>query len=285
MKKRKGLKVFVIVLSVLVLAAAVITVPAKLMPTVKSSLSFTLKGENAPKLAAHRGLSALYPQNTVPAIEKAAENGFWGFEIDVHTTRDGEWVVIHNDTVDDMTDGSGEVSSFTLEEIKKLSIDSGNGIENYPGLKIPTLKEALAVCETSDIVPIIEVKKCDTQYFPELAGLLRNEKLDKKAVIISFEAEYLEKLRSLLPDTEMMLLVHTPTKENIDFCLKNGNTGIDYNHKDLYKSLGALRYAKENGVKIGAWTVDNPLYADFAVRFGAELITTNKILPSSGANE
>lgn len=279
MKKKKGLKVFVIVLAVILAAVAVITVPAKLMPTVKSSLSFTLQGENAPKIVAHRGLSALYPQNTVPAVEKAAENGFWGFEIDIHTTKDGEWVVIHNDTVDDMTDGSGEVSSFTLEEIKKLSIDNGNGIKNYPDLKIPTLKEAIAVCKTSDIVPIIEVKNCDTDRFPALAELLESEKLDKKAVIISFDAGYLEKLRPLLPETEMMLLVHNVTKENIDFCLKNGNTGIDYNHKDLYRSLGALRYARENGVKIGAWTVDNPLYADFTVWFGAELITTNKILP------
>ncbi|MGN1194218.1 MAG: glycerophosphodiester phosphodiesterase [Acutalibacteraceae bacterium] len=279
MKKRKGLKVFVIIVAVTVALVAVIAVPSKLMPTVKSSMSFTLKGENAPKLAAHRGLSSLYPQNTLPAIEKAAEYGFWGFEIDIHTTKDGEWVVIHNDTVDAMTDSEGDVSSFTLEEIKKLSIDSGNGIKNYTDLKIPTLKEALAVCENSEIVPIIEVKECDTKYFPDLAKLLKDEKLDKKAVIISFEAEYLEELRKLLAETEMMLLVHTPTKENIDFCLENGNTGIDYNHKNLYKSLSALKYARENGVKIGAWTVDNPLYADFAVRFGAELITTNKILP------
>lgn len=279
MKNKKSLKVFIIILSVIILSLAVISVPSKLMPTVKSSMSFTLKGENAPKLAAHRGLSSLYPQNTVPAIEQAAEYGFWGFEIDIHTTKDGEWVVIHNDTVDDMTDGTGAVSSFTLGEIKKLSIDNGNGIKDYPDLRIPTLKEALAVCESNDIVPIIEVKECDTQYFPVLAKLLKTEKLDKKAVIISFEKEYLEKLRPLLPETEMMFLVHAPTKENIDFCLKNGNTGIDYNHKDLYKSISALRYAKENGVKIGAWTVDNPLYADFAVHFGAELITTNKILP------
>ncbi|MGN1443802.1 MAG: glycerophosphodiester phosphodiesterase [Acutalibacteraceae bacterium] len=279
MKKRKGLKIFLIILSVIVLILAVITVPAKLMPTVKSSMSFTLKSENAPKIAAHRGLSSLYPQNTVPAVEKAAEYGFRGFEIDIHTTKDGEWVVIHNDTVDDMTDGTGDVSSFTLEEIKKLSIDNGNGIKEYPNLRIPTLKEVLAVCENSNIVPIIEVKECDTQYFPDLAKLLKTEKLDQKAVIISFEKEYLETLRPLLPDTEMMLLVHTPTKESIDFCLKNGNTGIDYNYKNLYKSISALRYAKENGVKIGAWTIDNPLYADFAVRFGAELITTNKILP------
>lgn len=279
MKKKKSLKVFVIVLAVIAALIAVITVPSKLMPTVNSSLSFTLKSENAPKSAAHRGLSALYPQNTVPAIEKAAEYGFWGFEIDIHTTRDGEWVVIHNDTVDAMTDSEGEVSSFTLDEIKEMTIDSGNGIKNYPELKIPTLKEALAVCENSDIVPIIEIKNCDTKYFPDLVKLLKNEKLDKKAVIISFEREYLEALRKLLPETEMMLLVHAPTKEDIDFCLKSGNTGIDYNHKDLYKSIGALKYAKENGVKIGAWTVDNPLYADFAVWFGAELITTNKILP------
>jgi len=154
---KKAKKIFA---AILIIAAilAIIIVPQHISKTVSSDLSISKRTDNEPLYVAHRGLSALYPQNTVPAFQAAGENGYYAFECDVHTTSDGEWVVIHNDTVDDMTDGEGEVESFTLDEIKKLNIDNGNGIKNHNGLKMPTLEETLAVCDNSDIVPIIELK-------------------------------------------------------------------------------------------------------------------------------
>jgi glycerophosphoryl diester phosphodiesterase len=247
-----------------------------------SSLMISSHTASAPRLIAHRGLSSLYPENTLPAFEGAKEYGFDGFEFDVHTTKDGEWVVIHDDEVDHMTDGTGRVDSFTLEEILRLNIDNGNHIEEQ-GMKsvrltIPTLSQTLDVCKDSDIVPVIEIKGCDVQYLPSLKQTLDEYGLSERAVIISFEEEYLEEYRKLDSDIEMLYLANTLTKEDVDWCIAN-DFGINYNCWLLYKNFSAVRYAEKNGVKIGAWTVDNTVFADVMVLFGAGYLTTNKILP------
>lgn len=104
-----------------------------------------------PLLIAHRGGSALAPENTLTAFRRALE--WWGadvLEIDVHPTRDGEVVVIHDATVDRTTDGSGAVAGRTLAELRRL--DAGHrftpdGGRTFPfrgrGIAVPTLAEVL----------------------------------------------------------------------------------------------------------------------------------------------
>ncbi|MCM1545080.1 MAG: hypothetical protein NC110_07270 [Ruminococcus sp.] len=276
--KKKSKKVLAVLL-VIVAVIAVVAIPQRISKTVTSSLSISSLTKNEPLYAAHRGLSALHPQNTVPAFEAAVEAGFYAFECDVHTTSDGEWVVIHNDTVDAMTDGEGEVESFSLEEIRKLKIDSGNGIENYTDLKVPTLEETLSVCDGNDIVPIIELKKCDVKYFPSFLEALEKHDLLKKVVIISFTFDYLTELQKLNPDLKMMYLIKTPTKETVDMCVEHGNMGIDFYGTNLIACTGAIKYAKEKGLEVGAWTIDNTLSMDVLRMAGIDLITTNRIIP------
>ena len=75
---------------------------------------------SSPALVAHRGGSAEAPENTLAAFKMANENGATGVEFDVDFTKDGKAVVIHDSTVDRTTDGSGLVSEFTFDEIRKL---------------------------------------------------------------------------------------------------------------------------------------------------------------------
>lgn len=273
-KIRKTLRRLVVLI---ILALLIIVVP-KLPETLSSSYMISMHTDSAPKLIAHRGLSSLYPQNTIPAFDGAAEYGFEAYELDVHTTKDGEWVVIHNDTVDDMTDGTGEVKSFTLREITELKIDNGNHIEDFENIGVPTLRESLDVCKRTGIVPVIEIKNCDTAYLPSLKAIVDSYGLSDKAAIISFTKEYLEKYREIDKDIEILYLSHVPTKDDIDWCAEN-NFGVNFNHKNLYKCFSAIKYAKEKDLTIAAWTVDNNVYADIMVLIGADYITTNKILP------
>ncbi|MGN0468386.1 MAG: glycerophosphodiester phosphodiesterase [Acutalibacteraceae bacterium] len=221
----------------------------------------------------------MYPQNSVKAFEEAAKAGFYAFECDVHTTSDGEWIVIHDDTVDKMTNGSGNVEDFTFEEIRKLRLDGGNGIENYPDLQIPTLEETLAVCDKYDIVPIIELKKLDEKYLPDFVKALKEHKLLDKAIVISFNFDYLKALREIDSSIEMMYLVKKFDKATVDMCAENGNIGIDFKCQDYIFSISAFNYAKEKGLKLGAWTVDNTIYSDVMRAAGVDLITTNRIIP------
>lgn len=278
MKKKSKLKTALIILIVIILALVLIIVPCDRATTVSDGFSLSAHFSSAPLLVAHRGFSSLFPENTLPAFEGAAKAGFDGYEFDIHTTKDGEWVVIHDDTVDKMTDGTGEVDSFTFEEIRSLKIDGGNGTESYPDLKVPTLGEALALCSEYDIFPVIEIKKCDMQYLPDLKSFLDENGLSDKAVIISFTAEYLEAYRELDKDVQIYWLSNDFTKEDVDWCIEN-NFGINFNHLLLYRYADAVLYAKKQGVEIAAWTVDNTVFKDVMVLFGADVITTNKITP------
>ncbi len=279
MKNKKGLKIALITLSVIILIFVGIVTSHRIIPTIPSSLSISQHSENPPKLIAHRGFSGVYPQNTIPAFEGAAEADFWGMECDIHTTKDGKWVVIHDDEISNLTNGEGLVKDFTLDELRDIQMDSGNGIKKYGTLPIPTLEEYLQVCvNDGEIIPVIEIKNCDPKYLPSLKRIVSEFNLSEKAVFISFNADFLKEYRQLDKDATILYLSSVPTKEDIDFCIEQ-NFGINYHFKSLIKCASAIKYAREKGVPIGAWTVDNTIYADVMALFGAEFITTNKITP------
>ena len=89
---------------------------------------------------AHRGFSGEYPENTMLAFQKAVEAGCDGIELDVHLTKDGEIVVIHDETVDRTTDGRGAVKDYTLSELRRLDA-SGRFTGLFGVQHIPTLRE------------------------------------------------------------------------------------------------------------------------------------------------
>lgn len=278
LKKYKRLRDFtIIVLVIAVLAVIFYVVPVK-AETINSTILLSSYTQSDMKFIAHRGLSSLYPENTIPAFEGAAECGFEAFELDVHTTKDGEWVVIHDEIVDHMTDGQGAVKDLTLKELSKLRIDSGKHIEDFDNLGIPTLRETLDICKEMGIVPVIEFKGGDLKYLPDLKALLDEYKLSDDAAIISFYKDYLEEYRKLDSEIEMLYLAVAPTKEEIDWCAEN-NFGINFNCYCLYKSFPAVMYAKEKGITMGAWTVDIPIIADVMALLGVDYLTTNKIIP------
>ena len=112
-----------------------------------------------PKYVAHRGLSLHAPENTIPAFELAGKSGFWGIECDTYCTTNGRWIVHHDRTVDRMTNGTGRTKDFSYEEIRKLHIVAGNGIDAYSNLQIPTLEEVLSVCLSYGMHAFIEIEE------------------------------------------------------------------------------------------------------------------------------
>ncbi|MBR5438519.1 MAG: hypothetical protein IKV21_06340 [Clostridia bacterium] len=284
-KTKKILKRVLISLTVIILLLVLIFVPCKVATTVSDGLSLSSHFKDAPLLVAHRGFSSVAPENTTTAFYDACEAGFDGYEFDIHTTKDGKWVVIHDDAVDKMTDGTGNVEDLTFEEIRRLKVDGGNGNEDFEYLAekpiVPTLEEALEYAQEYDIVPVIEIKKCDTALLPTLKECLDKTGLSEKAIIISFNSEYMELYREIDPDIQMQFLVNSKlTKEDVDWCIRN-NFGIDFNHLFLILYPDVLKYARDNGVKLSAWTVDNTVFKDVMVLFGVDSITTNKIKPLS----
>ena len=94
------------------------------------------------KIFAHRGSKGTHPENTLASFKEAVRVGSDGIELDVHLTKDGHLVVIHDETVDRTTNGTGEIRNLTLAEIKEL--DAGSWVNaTFAGEKIPTLEEVL----------------------------------------------------------------------------------------------------------------------------------------------
>ncbi len=94
------------------------------------------------KIFAHRGSKGTHPENTLASFKEAVRVGSDGIELDVHLTKDGQLVVIHDETVDRTTNGTGEIRNLTLAEIKAM--DAGSWFKNdFAGEKIPTLDEVL----------------------------------------------------------------------------------------------------------------------------------------------
>ena len=89
---------------------------------------------------AHRGYSNYAPENSLPAFELAGKIGFWGIETDICETSDGQFVCMHDDTLDRTTNGSGAISDYTLDDLSQFQIDYGNYLDTNENLKYLLLK-------------------------------------------------------------------------------------------------------------------------------------------------
>ena len=129
--------------------------------------------EHPVKIIAHRGVNKFAPENTIPSIELAIEMGLDYVEIDVRTTEDGQMILMHDDTVDDTTDGTGRVKDLTAEEIKALDAGSWFAPE-FAGTEVPFLEEAFAVMR-GRIGAYVDVKDAEPPALVEairLGGML-----------------------------------------------------------------------------------------------------------------
>ena len=139
---------------------------------------------------AHRGASALAPENTIEAFRLAVEDGAGGLELDVHMTRDGHIVVIHDATVDRTTNGSGAVSEMTLHELRGFDAGysfSPDGGPTRPyrgrGVRVPTLGEILT--EFPGVAVNIEIKASTPGIEETVLGVLRGANALGRALVVS----------------------------------------------------------------------------------------------------
>ncbi|MGH9312835.1 MAG: glycerophosphodiester phosphodiesterase [Vicinamibacterales bacterium] len=159
-------------------------------------------GGPRPLVLAHRGGCTLGPENTLTAFERGFAAGADGFEIDVRLSRDGEIVVIHDETVDRTTNARGPVASMTAGEL--ASVDAAYWFrpeDGYPlrgrGIGIPRLADALA--GFPDAVFIVELKQDDTESARRAVDVVRAAQALDRVMIGSFHRRALGLVRRLEP--------------------------------------------------------------------------------------
>lgn len=233
----------------------------------------TIKNEECRvKFIAHRGLSSCAPENTLPAYVLAGKHNFYACECDIQETKDNEFIIMHDDTIDRMTDGSGRVSDFTLKELRKFNIDAGNNVEKYKKIKIPTLQEYLYVCNKEQIKSVIEMKSLSKRNIKKFLNIINEFNAEENVIIISFNKQILENIRHKNSNINIQWLADL-NKENIDFCSEN-HMNIDSDKGTVTKEC--IVYAHDKGVLVNVWTVDESEMISTLINYGVDFISTNR---------
>ena len=228
-------------------------------------------------LVAHRGYSSQAPENTLPAIRKAAEFGFDYVEIDVRQTKDGVWVLMHDEDIGTVCEKSGKVSSFTYYDLVPYNVVKGANAEDYPDLKIPTFEQALKACLEFNVKPMIEIKDYTREGLENLLKLIEKYGFTKTCSVISFHREAVEIVRELNSEIKLYKLVSKLNKNEMELCLANPDMGVSFNGNNKANTPEKIAELQKAGIPIACWTVDTAEIMQKWVGEGVTTFVTNRI--------
>lgn len=233
-----------------------------------------------PRIAAHRGGALLWPENSLAAFRGALGLGVDLLELDVHLSRDGEVVVIHDPTLERTTEGQGPVRDRTWAELSAVPV------RGAPGARLLRLQEVLDLARPAGVGLLVELKVGpDRVPYPGLEervlGLLDAAGLAERATVMAFEWESLRRLRALAPRLRLTGLLSQRGAERLGgvrvaaerlAALRADDLGIE---RTL---LGpeAVAAARQAGLTVGVWTVNDPDELRRALTSGVDYVTTDR---------
>jgi len=228
------------------------------------------------RVFAHRGASGYAPENTLAAFRLARELGADGVELDVQMTADKEVVVIHDETVDRTTDGSGFVKDLTLKQIKALNIVSDK--EGFPGEKIPTLEEVFDQLEDSNLAINVEIKDSVVHY-PGIAEkvleLIDHRDWEYRITISSFNHITLAHIRQIGSLAYTGVLFADLLYEPWNYAHQLWATALHPHFSYVDRVSNLMDEARNSLLEINVWTVDDEADMDRMIAIGVDGLMTN----------
>lgn len=247
---------------------------------------------------AHQGGDDLWPSNTLLAFERAAALGADVLELDVHLTADGQFVVIHDATVDRTTDGTGAVAERALAELRTLDagydwqpdepaegFDPEASAPPYRGMgfAIPTLAEVLAAFPNAAVN--VEIKQDDPEVARALCSELRSENATDRVMVGSFHAPALRAFRDACPEvatsaaprevlTFFLLArarlhrIYSPPFEALQVPTEQSGLTVVTPH--------FVEAAHQRGVDVHVWTIDDVPTMNRLVAMGVDGLITDR---------
>ncbi len=268
------IKVINKIITALVPVLNICTKPFEGKPKKLISLSengFT-QGKEEIFLTAHRGVTQFSPENTLPAYEEAVRRGYYSAECDIVLTKDGKWVLSHNDKTNIRMWQIGKYSEMTFDEVRKLKHKNGRNFWNKD-LKVPTLEEFLDVFKGSKTRPQIEIKGDNIEDLKKVLKAVHDRGMGEQALIISFNLDQLRKIRSIDNDIELWYLVGKVDEKAVAEVKTLGNAWLSPCFSD--NDEASVKLAVDNGVKCSFWTVNSLEDAEWLYKQGVPYMETD----------
>lgn len=259
------------------------------MPSNTKYSFFNVRTDGGVLVIAHRGGPGLNPENTLEAFRNAQRLGADVVELDIHTSKDGHMVIMHDDDIDRTTNGSGNVRDYTLAELK--GFDAGYNWTNdegktYPfrgkGIQIPTLEEVISEIKTNII---IEIKQEEPSLIKPLAALIRKHGIEDRIIVASFSNKALIEFRKEMPE----VATSTNKSEAVRFFMLNmfhlagfynPSPAVALQVPEFHsgKKVITKRFvntAKSHGLEVHAWTINEVDDMKRMIEIGVEGIVTD----------
>lgn len=224
-------------------------------------------------LVGHRGAAGSAPENTMPSFMRAVSLGVDAIELDVHLSRDGVPVVIHDHTVDRTTEGRGAVSDLTVAELKSL-----NAAARFDGPSgeacIPTLEEVLSWAHGKTRV-VIELKGTGipTDLIPRTIDLVRAFGMLDDVMLIAFDHFALLEARELSPDVCTGALYVGRPADPVSLAIACGADVLCPQWSSI--TADDVSAAHRAGLAVCVWTANDPLEIATALRLGVDGVTSD----------
>ena len=228
-----------------------------------------------PLIIAHRGASAYAPENTIAAFIKALEMGAGGIELDVQLSRDGYPVVIHDERIDRISDGSGWVKDKTLKELQTL--DFGSWFSPfYQGETIPTLEQVMEILAEWDILLNIELKNGPV-FYPgieeKVISLVKRFQMEDRVIISSFNHYSIVEVKKIAENIKIAPVYMAGLYKPWNYAKELNAAAV---HPYVYGLMPEIiKGCKENGIDINTFTVDEPEDIKRLAAAGVDGIITN----------
>lgn len=226
------------------------------------------------KVFAHRGASGDYPENTILAFDKALNLNVYGLELDVHKSKDGHLVVIHDEDIQRTFKGKGLVMDYTLKELKKFDCRKFEFNKNL-NCKIPTLKEVFELIKDTNIILNIEAKTDLIHYDLEkdILDLIKEYNFEDKVLISSFNHKCIKIFKKLNNNLKYGALYEYEkdysSEENVvEHAKKLGVYSINISKDLITKEIVDL--AHEKGLKVFVYTVNSPIVMRKMIEFNVD---------------
>lgn len=225
---------------------------------------------------AHRGASHYAPENTIEAFDLARKQGADGVELDVQLTKDGQVVVIHDETIDRVSTGKGIVKDYTLEELRTFSFH--NHMEQFGHVQIPTLEEVLMLLKPTEMKVNIELKT-GIFWYPQIEEkvleIVQRTEMENRMIYSSFNHYSVQKVKELCPEAETAYLFGDVILDVEKYAKETGIKGL---HPALYhtKMSDFLKRYVESGLAVRVWTVNEEADMKQLIEAGVTAVITNK---------